>query len=339
MPRMLLGTARRATLVVPLLALAACATATAETPASTPAATSTATATTASSPATIDNCGTTITPDGTPERIVTVKSTTTELLIELGLADRIAGAGFLDGPIEAPYTATDVDIPVISDFLPGPEATLDLDPDALVGGWESNFAADGLGERAALADLGILTYVAPSACKEAGYMPDPMTFDLLWEQIEEAGRVFGAEDAAAALVETMRTGLEGIDPSTAGLTAVWYSSGDDAPYVGAGIGAPQMMMDAAGLTNVFADVHDTWTSATWEAVVAADPDVIVLIDATWNTAASKIEALEANPATAALTAVKERHYVTIPFAAGEAGVRNVKAVESILEQLGALGLS
>ena len=81
-----------------------------------------------------------------------------------------------------------------------------------------------------------------------------------------------------------------------------------------------MMMDAAGLTNIFADVHDTWTSAGWEQVVAADPDVIVLVDATWNTADSKIALLEANPATAQLTAVREHRYLTVPFPAAEAGV-------------------
>ena len=87
-----------------------------------------------------------------------------------------------------------------------------------------------------------------------------------------------------------------------------------------------MIMDAAGLTNIFADVHDTWTSAGWEQVVAADPDVIVLVDAAWNTAEKKIALLEANPATSQLTAVREKRYLIVPFAAGEAGVRNADAV-------------
>ena len=98
-----------------------------------------------------------------------------------------------------------------------------------------------------------------------------------------------------------------------------------------------MIMDAAGLTNIFADVHDTWTSAGWEQVVAADPDVIVLVDATWNSAQKKIDLLESNPATSQLTAVREQRYLTVPFAAGEAGVRNADAVASLGDQLAALG--
>jgi len=34
-----------------------------------------------------------------------------------------------------------------------------------------------------------------------------------------------------------------------------------------------MIMKAAGLTNVFADVRDTWTSVGWESVIAANPSV------------------------------------------------------------------
>ncbi|SEJ12200.1 putative F420-0 ABC transporter substrate-binding protein [Demequina mangrovi] len=281
----------------------------------------------------VDNCGFLVETAGTPERIVTVKSTTTELLIELGLTDRIVGAAFLDGPLEPPYTPLDSDVPALSDFLPGQEATLALEPDAVVAGWESNFAADGVGEREDLVARGILTYVAPSACKEPGYQPDPMTFDLLWQQIEEAGEVFGATEAAAELVARLQEDLADVEADERGLTALWYSSGTDSPYVGAGIGAPQMMMDAAGLANVFADVHDTWSAVTWEAVVEADPDVIVLVDASWNTAEDKITMLEDNPATAALSAVRDGAYLVVPFAGGEAGVRNVETVASLVAQL------
>ena len=127
-------------------------------------------------------------------------------------------------------------------------------------------------------------------------------------------------------------------PSTAGLSALWYSSGTDTPYVGAGIGAPQMILETAGLSNIASDVQDTWSPLSWEAIIDADPEVIVLVDASWNTAEQKKALLEQNPATAELAAVKERRYLTVPFAAGEAGVRNVDAVRSILEQLDGLGL-
>jgi iron complex transport system substrate-binding protein len=287
---------------------------------------------------TVDNCGFRLTLDSPPKRVVTIKSTTTEMLLALGLADRIVGAAFLDGPVPERWAKDAADIPVISDFAPGQEAVLELEPDLVYAGWESNLAADTAGDRDTLAQLGVESYVAPSACKEPGYKPDKLTFEKLFDEFTEAGRVFGAEDAAAALVAEQRAALADIHPSTAGLSALWYSSGTDTPYVGAGIGAPQMILEAAGLANVAADVKDTWTSLGWEAIIEANPDVIVLVDASWNTAAHKIELLKSNPVTAQLEAVRNERFITIPFAAGEAGVRNVDAVASITDQLAGLGL-
>jgi iron complex transport system substrate-binding protein len=286
---------------------------------------------------TIDNCGFTFEVGEPPERIVTIKSTTTELLLALGLQSRIIGMAFQDGPVPAGWQAAAADIPVISDGVPSQEAVLDLEPDFVFAGWESNLTADAAGDRTVLAGLGVGSYVPPSACKAEGYQPSRMTFDVLFDEFEEAGVVFGAEDAAADLIAEQRDALEKLEPSTAGLTALWYSSGKDTPYVGAGIGAPQMMLDAAGLTNIV-KADDTWVSIGWESVIEANPDVIVLVDAAWNTAASKIDYLKANAATAALDAVRNDRFIIVPFAAGEAGVRNVQAVGSILEQLDTLGL-
>ncbi|TFC85751.1 putative F420-0 ABC transporter substrate-binding protein [Cryobacterium sinapicolor] len=287
-------------------------------------------------PVTIDNCGTDVTVAAAPERIVTIKSSATELLLALGLGDRIVGSAFLDGPLPASLEKAGADLNVVSDFVPGQEAVLGLTPDFVYGGWESNFSAEGVGERAGLADLGIGSYVSPAACKGEGYMPDPLTFDSVFDEITEAGAIFGAEAAAADLVADQQETLAALDPTDAAPTALWYSSGTDTPYVGAGIGSPNMIMEAAGLNNVFANVDDTWTSVGWESVIEANPSVIVLVDATWNTAASKIANLESNPATQQLDAVQAKRYIVLPFAATEAGIRNVEAAASSIEQLAAL---
>lgn len=289
-------------------------------------------------PVTLDNCGFEATVEAPPERVVTIKSSTTEMLLALGLGDRIVGSAFLDGPVpDTLETVPAVEEP-FADEAPGSEATLALEPDLVYAGWESNLTAEAAGDRETLAGLGVATYVSPAACKAEGYMPDPLTFDTVFDEIAEVGALFGAEDAATDLVAEQRAALDAIEPDDRGLTALWWSSGDDTPYVGAGIGAPQMIMDAAGLTNVAADVHDTWTSLGWESVVEADPDVVVLVDAAWNPADAKIEALESNPATREMTAVKERRYVVVPFPATEAGVRNVDAVASVVDQLADLDL-
>lgn len=311
--------------------LAACASGA---PASGPATTNAPAAATYA-PVTVDNCGTEVTFDAPPQRVVTIKSSTTEMLLALGLSDVLVGTAFADGPVPEQWADDVADVPVLSDKVPGQEAVLEVAPDLVYAGWESNLSAEGAGEREQLAALGIASYVAPSACKAAGYQPDPLTFDVVLDEIREVGDIFGVPDAAAAVVAEQQTTLDAIEPAD-GQTAVWWSSGTDTPYVGAGIGAPQMLLEAAGLTNVFADVHDTWTSVGWEQVVAADPDVIVLVDAAWNPAQKKMDLLASHPAASQLTAVREQRYVVVPFASTEAGVRNAQAASDVADAVRAL---
>jgi iron complex transport system substrate-binding protein len=95
-------------------------------------------------------------------------------------------------------------------------------------------------------------------------------------------------------------------------------------------------MASAGLTNIAADSPEPWVSYSWEAVAAAQPDVIVLVDADWNTAISKINFLAASPLTAHLEAVVNQRYVILPFAATQPGIRTVEATQFLADQLAIL---
>jgi iron complex transport system substrate-binding protein len=317
-----------AALTLPLVALlAACAA-----PAPSPSATASAVT---APPTTVENCGVSVTFDTPPQRVVAIKSTSTEMMLALGVGDRIVGTAFQDGPVPEEWAADAVDLESISDFMPSEEAVLELEPDLVYSGWESAFAPDAAGDRSELSTLGVASYVQPAACRSAGVLPK-LTFDEVFREIQEAADIFGV--SADDLLAAQQSELDAIEPDDRELTALWYSSGTDIPYVGAGLGAPQLVLETVGLTNIAGDVEMTWSSFGWESIVAADPDVVVLIDADWNTAASKIELLESNPATAALAAVQQRRYIILPFAAGEAGVRTVSAAASVAEQLAELDL-
>ncbi|TGO05981.1 putative F420-0 ABC transporter substrate-binding protein [Serinibacter arcticus] len=294
---------------------------------------------------TADNCGFSVDVEAAPERIVTIKSAMTDLVLALGAGDRLVATAYPDSP---PVDAADADLvaslPVLADRVPTNEAVLSVEPDLVLAGWESNFSADGAGERSALTDLDVATFVAPSACTQAPYLPDPLTFQDVFDEVTQVGDLLGESEAAQELVATQTAALEELraeragasstagDPATAA-TALWWSSGSDTPYVGAGTGAPQMIMDEVGLTNIAGDLAGGWGPYSWEAATAADPDVIVLVDSSWNTAEKKKETLAANPVTASLRAVQEERYLVVPFAATEGGVRNVEAVRTLTEQL------
>lgn len=312
-------------LAIPALAaiLAGC---TVPAPASTP---------TPEGPLTLSNCGVPVTFDAPPERVVTIKSTSTEMLLALGLGDRIVGTAFQDGPVPDEWASDAADLPVLADKMPSEEVVLDTEPDLVYSGWESAFSPDAAGSRDELEALGVASYVQPAACQSAE-QPAKLDFDEIFREIAEVADIFDV--SADDLLAAQQKELDALEPVDGGLTALWWSSGTDTPYVGAGIGAPELILETAGLSNIASDIDMTWSPYGWESVLAADPDVLVLVDADWNSAQKKIDYLKSNPATANLTAVINERFVILPFASTEAGVRSVSAATSLVAQLRELDL-
>ena len=284
-------------------------------------------------PLTLTNCGVEVTLEAPPGRIVAIKSTAIEAAVVLGAGDRVVGTGFPDGPLPEEYAEAAADLPLLSDRVPSAEVVLETRPDLVMAGWESALTAEGAGDRAALAGLGVATYVSPAACKDPAHRPARLTWDDVFAEVVEIGTLLGERPSAELLAADQEQAIGMLAPDDRALTALWYSSGEDVPYVGAGIGAPQLLMDTVGLENIAAGVEDTWTPFSWEQVAEDDPDVIVLVDAEWNTAADKRERLASNPATANLTAVREERYLVVPFTGTEAGVGTVPTALELARQL------
>ena len=290
---------------------------------------------TAEGPLTLSNCGVPVTFDEAPQRVVTIKSTSTEMMLALGVGDRIVGTAFQDGPVPDEWASDAADLPVLADKMPSEEVVLETEPDLVYSGWESAFSPEAAGDRAELEALGVASYVQPAACQTAE-QPGKLDFDEIFREITEAADIFDVD--ATDLIAAQQEELDAIEPSDDGLTAFWWSSGTDTPYVGAGTGAPQLILETAGLENIAGDIEMTWSPFGWESVLAADPDVLVLVDSDWNSAQKKMDYLASNPATANLTAVLNHRYIVIPFASSEAGVRTVSAATSVAAQLTELDL-
>src|SRR5690554_2844088 len=273
--------------VATVLALTGCAAVASTAPASEPSASA------------ITNCGLEV-DYSNPQRVVIIKSSPLEMLLALGLGDRIVGSAFTNGPVPEEWADAASEIPLLSEQVPSEEAVLALEPDLVYAGWESNFSPDGAGERSELHALGVDTYVSPSACQSLSADHPALTTDDILNEITEVVSIFGAD--TTALVSDQRAALEAVQPLPGDRSALWFSSGSDTPFVGGGTGAPQVILDALGLTNIAGDLGQAWAPFNWEAVVDANPDVIVLVDSAWNSADKKIGVLEANPVTAKLDA-------------------------------------
>ncbi|WP_336250322.1 ABC transporter substrate-binding protein [Stomatohabitans albus] len=291
--------------------------------------------TAAAYPVTIENCGLSITYEKAPERAITMNQGATEVMLALGLEKQMAGTAYLDDTaISDRFKAAYDQVPVIAEKYPTFEQFLAAKPDFAYASYQSAFSEKNNKERPALKDDGINTYVSDFGCDQD--KDQPASWERVNDQIMDIAKIFGQNEKGEMLVKDMTATLDKVKDNKAGKGAkvVWWDSGKtDAPFVAGGTGGPQLLMDAVGLENAFKSEQSNWFNGTWENFVAADPDWIVLADASWDTAQSKIEHAKADPVLKELRAVKEDKFVTLPFSQTTPGVTLVDGVESLDKQL------
>ncbi|MGC0417764.1 ABC transporter substrate-binding protein [Embleya sp. AB8] len=272
-------------------------------------------------PVSVSRCGVTTTVAAPPSRLVTLNQGATEVALALDLQTRMAGTAYLDDAVPAKWKAAYDTVPVLSEKYPTKEKLLAARPDFLYASYSSAFTDKVAGTRDELGSQGITTYLSPLACADNKQVA-PVSFQAVWDELGDVAEVFGVAPRAAAIRDAQQQQLAELAAKSAGkgLNVFWYDSGTKTPYVGAGHGGPQLVLDAVGAHNVFGTLPGDWQNASWEQVVAADPDVIVLADAGWDTAQSKIDYLEHDPVLSKLSAVRHRAFVVVPFSESTPGV-------------------
>lgn len=304
-------------------------------------------------PVTLKNCGRTVTVDAAPRRAVSVDQGSTEILLSLGLAGRMAATATWTDPVMKGLEKANTEVPRIADERPSSEKVLDREPDFVSASFESTLAKGGVAPREQFESLGVPTYVSPADCtgKDNSGVGDgartaPLTMDTVYGEVRDLARVFGVPERGAALVaqlrERVKKATEGIGAS--GTTLLYWFSDSKAPYLAGCCGAPGIITEELGAKNVFDDTHEEWPQISWETVADRNPDVLVIGDLTRKaqtaeSAAKKIEFLESNPATKNMDAVRHKRYVLLSGQAMNPSVRTVEGVERVAAGLRRFGLA
>ncbi|WP_435126864.1 ABC transporter substrate-binding protein [Actinacidiphila sp. bgisy144] len=298
---------------------------------------SSATARSSIAPVSVRSCGVATTVAAPPKRLVTLNEGATEVALALGLQSRMAGTAYLDDTIPAKWKAAYDSVPVLSKEYPSKEKLLAARPDFLYASYTSAFTGKVAGTRAELAAEHIGSYLSPFGCADAKQVPTA-SFEAVWGELADIAAVFGVPQRAAAIERQQKTALAALAAQGAGkgLDVLWYDSGTKSPYVGAGHGGPQTVLDAVGAHNVFGTLKGGWQNVSWEQVAAADPDAIVLADASWDSAAAKISYLEHDPVLSRLAAVRRRAFVVVPFSESTPGVLLADGAARVAAGLAAL---
>ncbi|MFF3994099.1 ABC transporter substrate-binding protein [Streptomyces cyaneofuscatus] len=304
-------------------------------------------------PLTLKNCGRTVTVEAPPQRAVSVDQGSTEILLSLGLADRLAGTATWSDPVMKGLEKANKGVERISENRPSSEKVLDKEPDFLSASFASTLAKGGVAPREQFEKLGVPTYISPADCigKDNsgggdGARTAPLTMDSVYTEVRELSQVFGVPERGDALVKKLQARVakatDGIDGSKASLL-YWFSD-SKAPYLAGCCGAPGVITRELGAKNVFDDTHDEWPQISWETVADRNPDVLVIGDLsrtmqTAESAEKKIEFLESNPVTRTMDAVKNRRYVLLSGQAMNPTIRTVEGLERVAAGLRDFGLA
>ncbi|MEV8530443.1 ABC transporter substrate-binding protein [Streptomyces sp. NPDC051211] len=282
-------------------------------------------------PYTATNCGVGTTYREPPRRAVTLTQHTTEILLALGLQDRMVGTAYLDDAILPAYRPAYDKIKVLAKEYPSKEQLLAANPDFVYGGYASAFDKAAGRDRAGLQKSGINTRLNVEYCTGG-----PVGLDQLRTEITEVARTFGVPERGARLIEDQQRRIDAVAQKVSGRPkpAVFaYDGGDSAASTSGGHGIGNDIITRAGGTNLFADLEDSFGEVSWEKVIERKPEVILIYDYGGTPVEAKKQRLLNDPALAQVPAIKNKRFVVLPLSSAVLGVRVGDAVESLARQL------
>lgn len=285
-------------------------------------------------PVTVKSCNRDVTFDAPPARAIANDVNLIEMMLALGLRDRMVGYTGVSGwkTLDEELRAGIAELPELSAQYPTREVLLGAEPDFFFAGWNYGMKVGGEVTPETLEPLGIKTYELTESCIFVGPKAKSSMQDM-YDDLLNLGTIFGVDDRAKDLVATYEARLAGLTASvdrTRPLRVFVYDSGDETPFTAGAYAIPTALIEAAGGRNIMDDLDKSWATVAWEPVVERNPEVIVIVNYGDVTADQKIAFLEGNPAFANIDAVKNDRYVVLEYVEATPGPRNIRAVEKLV---------
>lgn len=293
-------------------------------------------------PLVLENCGHEVTVESAPQRTVSLDQNSTEILLSLGLEDRLVGTASWTDPVLDSLSRANESVPRLADDAPTYEVLLGADPDFVTASFGRHFNETGVVTRDRLEETDIGSYLSPTDCDNGvsvnggSTRTTPLTTDALYQEIRELAEIFDVQDRGESLIAELEdrasAATEGVDFD--GRTVMFWFADTKTPYVAGGLGSASLLAKATGMENVFTDTADDWPAVGWETVVDADPDILVLGDLQrdrfpGDRLDDKIAFLEEDPLTRTLEAVERERFIALHGAEMNPSIRFVDGLEKI----------
>lgn len=307
-------------------------------------------------PLTIENCGSNIVIDKAPQRAVGLGQNSTEILLMLGLSDRMAGSAIWVSPVLPELAADNEKVHRIAANTPNFEAVVAREPDFIAAQFLTSVGPQGrVGTRQQFSDLGVPSYVSPTDCVVTdnsvsdGSRKKMFSMDLLYQEIGELSRIFDVADRGETLIAELKDREAAVRAKVADKAkdvslVYWFSSPEVAgdAWVAGKNGASGYITQVLGAKNVVASEQE-WPLIGWETIAAEDPTVIVIgtMDRRTQSAddpAVKKTFLATDPVVSKLAAVEKGHIVEMDAQAMNPTIRTISGLETVAASLERFGL-
>ena len=290
----------------------------------------------ASAEVTVQSCNRSVTFEKPPERAISNDVNLTEMMLVLGLADRMVGYTGISGwkTLDAKMRSGVKALPELSAKYPSKEVLVGADADFFFAGWNYGMKVGGEVTPETLAPFGIKVYELNESCAHV-MQKEKANINDMYTDLSNLGEIFNVEDRAKKLIGGYKSELKDLTKSLTKsekpLRVFVYDSGEDVPFTAGRYAMPTALIEAAGGKNIMDDFEKSWGTVTWEEVVERNPEIIVIINYGNVTAEEKRDFMISNPAFSGLDAVKNNKFVTLEYVEATPGPRNVKAIKTLAQ--------
>ena len=253
-----------------------------------------------------------------PERVWAQSQDNIEILLALGLADKIVGAYGLDGDVREDLK-TDFETINYYDKMPSKEEIIALNPD-FIAGWYSTFSDKRLGDVDFWHQRNVGTYMSLNSACRGKAAENPQTVEHEYQDILTLGEIFDVQDKAEAIVNDMKAQVQQIDDYLADKTrltaAVLEDEGGTYRVYGEDVLGGNVAIH--GGAELAVGKHGENGNISAEDLVLANPDAIFMV---WYDGYSVgdvdyageqvVKLITENPAFASLDAVKNNRVFAI----------------------------
>ena len=287
----------------------------------------------ASSKVSVDSCNRTVTFDSPPQRAISNDVNLTEMMLVLGLSDKMVGYTGISGwkTLDEEMRLGVKQLPELSPKYPTKEVLVGADADFFFAGWNYGMKVGGEVTPETLKPFGINVYELTESCIHI-MTKKKVSMDDMYNDLLNLGLIFQIENRAKKLVDAYRSDLKKFTQKLESIPAkkvFVYDSGEDTPFTAGRYAMPTALIEAAGGINIMDDFQKSWGTVTWEEVIDRNPEVVVIVNYGKVTAEQKRKFMMSNPAFANINAVKNDRFVTLEYVEATPGPRNINAIKKL----------